>query len=192
MPTTEFRLPVGGFVTPLREESKAEIARKFPKLPINQIETTFGDYLLLRDGSKDHPSPDEARNILDRAAAQADALSETISAFGPLESLVRHAASESHEDVRGLRLTLIVAASAFRHASMSIPKGRPVSSRTRLVRMLAARLQDAKLTFDARAGGSLSILTAIVLEAAGEDPGSAPKLVRDAFRGRARDKSSKS
>jgi hypothetical protein len=145
-----------------------------------------------RDGSNDHPSPKEARDLLANAYQQAETLNQTIGALGPLTSLVRQAAAEDCEDFDKLRISLVIASAAFRHAARSIPKGRPVSARTHLVRLLAARLEDAKLPVEHTSSGGLSILTAILLEAAEEDPESAPQLLRGAFGKRKADKSAKS
>jgi hypothetical protein len=179
--TAEFQLPVSGFVPSLPKKWKDAICKKFPVLEISRIQGVFASYLLYRDGSSHHPSPEQARKMLTRATGEAETLISTVRSFGPLKFLVRAAAVENAAHLDSFEIDLIVASAAFRSALKLIPKGRPVSPRTRLVRMLAAELQDKQINVDSSASGDLSILTAILLEAAGERPDGAPKIVRDAF-----------
>jgi hypothetical protein len=179
---TDFMFPVVGWHHGLSENAKREIQRRFPTLSLDRISNEAGYYRMMRDEVDLHPSPEGAREKLRIFRQQIRKLHATARSIarGPLDSVIRHAAcvNNSPVDLETLQTALLYSEKIAATAITLIPKGRRRSARERLVRSLAAILQDAGESIDAKPKGTLCCLVDIVLRDVGEKPSDIPKLVR--------------
>lgn len=186
MPVTGFVLPTAGFLQPLPANAREEITRRFPNLDLKKVERAYSFYIISRDGRSDHPSPKDARKQLSDLRRRATELSKAFSDLGPLRHTVWEAAAslDRHDEIDQIETMLAVFEETVGTAEEMIPRGRPVSAHTVLVRELAAIIEKSGMPVDVKAGGILTTVTAILLEHSGEKPSSASKIVSDSFGGR--------
>ena len=190
MSTGEFALPVHGWISPLPESARKEIAGKFPTLSIESVEGVYKNYLLFRDSSKHHPDPEKARKLLTKAQQQAKELCQTIEELGPLNFLTRQIIQSLAPD----HLAEIDRLKSHAHGRRD-----GVSTRCRWNSKGSKGVgsdpsgSHAGCVYRGRQHScrcnrrrSLSIVTAILLEAAGEEPNSAAAAVRGAYGNRKR------
>lgn len=160
----------GGWTRELGATARAEIGRRFPDLPIDQISREASFYMIARDAEKTAPTPEEARETLTRLASTLRDLRNELdaSALKPLKSLIRQSSDDLPIDIDELSDAAYCLECAVAKARTAIPKGRLNTPRTGLVRALAAILLAAGEEPDKRPTGPLCQLTQIVLEDLGE------------------------
>jgi hypothetical protein len=176
--------PASGWRRDLSPRARREIERSFPTLPVDEISSEVGWYVILRDAKS--PSPAEARETLRNLQRLARELNDAVQpmALGPLRSFIEQAAGliGSPVSLKDLRTALFYFDRSFSKAVTFIPKGRRRSPRERLVRALVNILLAAGEPIDARPQGTLCRLVDIVLRDVGETPSDVRKLAQPLVR----------
>jgi hypothetical protein len=90
--TQNFVFPASGWRRDLSPGARREIERSFPTLPVDEISSEVGWYVILRDAKS--PSPAEARETLRNLQSRARELHDALQpmALGPLRSFIEQAA----------------------------------------------------------------------------------------------------
>jgi hypothetical protein len=179
--TQNFAFPASGSLRDLSLRARQEIGRRFPNLPVDEISSEAGCYVIMRDAK--HPSPDEARKTLQSLQRQARKLHDEMQSE-PLRSFIEQAAILVRAPVGldDLRTALSDFDMVFAKAITFIPAGRRRSPRERLVRGLANILLEAGEAIDAKPQGALCLLVGIVLLDVEEAPTDIRKIVQPVVR----------
>ncbi|MFC6493243.1 hypothetical protein [Ancylobacter dichloromethanicus] len=148
--------------------SKSELGRWFPMLDLAVIEREAGFYLILRNASSEHPSPQAARKRIESLRRRCFDLFSDLQAgaLGPLRGVIDQAAPPGCRSSTTHALAEMTQALAT--AENRIPLGRRRHPHHSLVLNLAAILRDKGLDAAPKGGSPLCRLVEIVLASVGE------------------------
>jgi hypothetical protein len=174
-----------GWMRPLSERARSEIATRLPDLPVEIIEREFSYYIIIREGAASEPTPADVRLEIAALLKATRELARDIQEISPaVRSLVDQGGVLARDCFvrKTLAFALSDAEAGFARALEIAPKGRRMHPHTHLVRTMARIIHANGLAVDARPNGPLVTVAAILLQDAEEIVSDPRKIVSEAIR----------
>ncbi|MFD1984214.1 hypothetical protein ACFSOZ_16305 [Mesorhizobium newzealandense] len=170
-----------GWVAPLPQFAREELARHWPDVSIEWIETELGYYLLVRDAADRQPEPADIKKRYLRIKQRAKELRADVrwlrgNNLGDM--LQQSAPLEYFDNLKNLERELVVLDAVLPKADKHLPEGHQGNPRHRLVEVLIEMLDSRGLAVDKRPNGALCSILGILLQAAGEPSENVVEIVK--------------